>query len=149
MIFKNVGSTVALTQKRNDDANLKPVTLRFPPDELSLYDAVCKAMGLTRQNFMLGLVRSAFKTALSDFAAGYLSEQPSESLQSLLHRHVESAEVHHLLDECLREVAQSWTDELLEESRRHHEMLHQGIDPADFVGVPSKFWSDETLNDAS
>ena len=94
MIFRHLGVSVGNnTGIRTDDEQLKSITLRFPENELGLYDALAKAMGLSRQDFMQHLIRATFNTAGLEFARGYLESNPAISLRDFLFAQTESGEV--------------------------------------------------------
>ena len=69
MLFKSLGIASATNNASNSE-DAKPVTIRLTDGEVQLYDAVAKAMGLTRQDFLAHLIRSNFKQALTDFLIG-------------------------------------------------------------------------------
>ena len=59
MLFKSLGIASATNNASNSE-DAKPVTIRLTDGEVQLYDAVAKAMGLTRQDFLAHLIRSNF-----------------------------------------------------------------------------------------
>ena len=70
MLFKSLGIATATNHASNSEDS-KPVTIRLTDNEVQLYDAVAKSMGLTRQDFLPHLIRNNFKQALTDFLIGY------------------------------------------------------------------------------
>ena len=66
MLFKSLGVASA-TNSASSAEDSKPVTIRLTDSEVQLYDAIAKAMGLTRQDFLAHLIRNNFKQALTDF----------------------------------------------------------------------------------
>ena len=49
MLFKSLGIATATNHASNSEDS--PVTIRLTDNEVQLYDAVAKSMGLTRQDF--------------------------------------------------------------------------------------------------
>ena len=83
MLFKSLGVASATNSASNSEDS-KPVTIRLTDNEVQLYDAVAKSMGLTRQDFLAHLIRNNFKQALTDFLIGYTQSSPSISLFTIL-----------------------------------------------------------------
>ena len=83
MLFKSLGVASA-TNSASSAEDSKPVTIRLTDSEVQLYDAIAKAMGLTRQDFLAHLIRNNFKQALTDFLIGYTESAPSVSLSELI-----------------------------------------------------------------
>ena len=83
MLFKSLGVASA-TNSASSAEDSKPVTIRLTDSEVQLYDAIAKAMGLTRQDFLAHLIRNNFKQALTDFLIGYTEFAPSVSLSELI-----------------------------------------------------------------
>ena len=82
--YLNLFGIASATNNASNSEDAKPVTIRLTDGEVQLYDAVAKAMGLTRQDFLAHLIRSNFKQALTDFLIGYTESSPSVSLQELI-----------------------------------------------------------------
>ena len=60
------------TNHASNSEDSKPVTIRLTDNEVQLYDAVAKSMGLTLDRiFLAHLIRNNFKQALTDFLIGY------------------------------------------------------------------------------
>ena len=59
MLFKSLGVASA-TNSASSAEDSKPVTIRLTDSEVQLYDAIAKAMGLTRQDFLAHLIRNNF-----------------------------------------------------------------------------------------
>ena len=56
MLFKSLGVASA-TNSASSAEDSKPVTIRLTDSEVQLYDAIAKAMGLTRQDFLAHLIQ--------------------------------------------------------------------------------------------
>lgn len=110
MLFKSLGIASATNSSSNSEDS-KPVTIRLTDGEVQLYDAVAKAMGLTRQDFLAHLIRSNFKQALTDFLIGYTESAPSVSLQDLIFSNTESQEVKDKISSMLRLISQNLMQE--------------------------------------
>jgi hypothetical protein len=105
MIFRHLGVSVGNhVGVATDDDQLKSITLRLPELELGMYDALAKAMGLSRQDFMQHLIRSSFNVAAVEFARGYLESKPRISLKELLYSHTDSGEVKGLILNLLSHI---------------------------------------------
>ena len=92
MLFKSLGIATATNHASNSEDS-KPVTIRLTDNEVQLYDAVAKSMGLTRQDFLAHLIRNNFKQALTDFLIGYTQSSPSISLSELINSNTDNDEV--------------------------------------------------------
>ena len=84
----------------------KPVTIRLTDSEVQLYDAIAKAMGLTRQDFLAHLIRNNFKQALTDFLIGYTESAPSVSLSELILSQTDNEETKQKISWLLRSISQ-------------------------------------------
>jgi hypothetical protein len=105
MIFRHLGVSVGnQIASATHDEQLKSITLRFPENEISFYDVLAKAMGLTRQDFMQHLIRSTFNDAAFEFASGYLESKPKTSLQDFLYSHTDCNETKKLIDVLLNQL---------------------------------------------
>lgn len=104
MIFKHLGASIGLSSSRIDDNAQKPVTLRFPESELGLYDAMAKAMGISRQAFMHSLIRASFEDAMYEFAQGYLEQKPTIPLGTFLLQSSDSEDVSALILDLLKRL---------------------------------------------
>ena len=91
MLFKSLGVASA-TNSASSAEDSKPVTIRLTDSEVQLYDAIAKAMGLTRQDFLAHLIRNNFKQALTDFLIGYTESAPSVSLSELIFSQTDNEE---------------------------------------------------------
>lgn len=112
MIFRHLGVSVGNhVGTATDDEQLKSITLRFPELELGMYDALAKAMGLSRQDFMQHLIRSSFNIAAVEFARGYLESNPRISLKELLYSHTDSGEVKGLILNLLGHIDRTFRSE--------------------------------------
>ena len=100
----------AATHSSASTEDYKPVTLRLSESEVQLYDAIGKAMGLNRQDFLAHLIRSNFQNALSEFVLGYISSAPAISVEELIHSHAESDEVKSRVSSLLRSMNKEWLD---------------------------------------
>lgn len=137
MLFKSLGIASATNSSSNSEDS-KPVTIRLTDGEVQLYDAVAKAMGLTRQDFLAHLIRSNFKQALTDFLIGYTESAPSVSLQDLIFSNTETQEVKDKISSMLRLISQNLMEqdekaihEHIESDRGYYEYATQrkGIFP--------------------
>lgn len=104
MIFKHLGASIGLSSSRIDDNAQKPVTLRLPESELGLYDAMAKAMGITRQSFLHSLIRGSFEDAMYEFSVGYLEQKPTTPLSKFLFESTDSEEVSSLVDDLIKRL---------------------------------------------
>lgn len=105
MLFKSLGIASATNNASNSE-DAKPVTIRLTDGEVQLYDAVAKAMGLTRQDFLAHLIRSNFKQALTDFLIGYTESAPSVSLSDLILSQTDNEETKQKISWLLRSISQ-------------------------------------------
>ena len=105
MLFKSLGIASATNNASNSE-DAKPVTIRLTDGEVQLYDAVAKAMGLTRQDFLAHLIRSNFKQALTDFLIGYTESAPSVSLSELILSQTDNEETKQKISWLLRSISQ-------------------------------------------
>jgi hypothetical protein len=105
MLFKSLGIASATNNASNSE-DAKPVTIRLTDGEVQLYDAVAKAMGLTRQDFLAHLIRSNFKQALTDFLIGYTESAPSVSLSELILSQTDKEETKQKISWLLRSISQ-------------------------------------------
>ena len=105
MLFKSLGIASATNNASNSE-DAKPVTIRLTDGEVQLYDAVAKAMGLTRQDFLAHLLRSNFKQALTDFLIGYTESAPSVSLSELILSQTDNEETKQKISWLLRSISQ-------------------------------------------
>ena len=110
MLFKSLGIASATNNASNSE-DAKPVTIRLTDGEVQLYDAVAKAMGLTRQDFLAHLIRSNFKQALTDFLIGYTESSPSVSLQELIFSSTDNPDVRNKVESLLRSISQQLMEE--------------------------------------
>ena len=85
--------------------------MRLSENEVQLYDAIGKAMGLNRQDFLAHLIRSSFKAALSEFVIGYTSSAPSISVEELIHSYAESDEVKARVSALLQTISSEFMQE--------------------------------------
>ena len=110
MLFKSLGIAIATNHASNSEDS-KPVTIRLTDNEVQLYDAVAKSMGLTRQDFLAHLIRNNFKQALTDFLIGYTQSSPSISLSELINSNTDNDEVKLKVSWLLRSISQELLDE--------------------------------------
>ena len=110
MLFKSLGIATATNHASNSEDS-KPVTIRLTDNEVQLYDAVAKSMGLTRQDFLAHLIRNNFKQALTDFLIGYTQSSPSISLSELINSNTDNDEVKLKVSWLLRSISQELLDE--------------------------------------
>ena len=110
MLFKSLGIATATNHASNSEDS-KPVTIRLTDNEVQLYDAVAKSMGLTRQDFLAHLIRNNFKQALTDFLIGYTQSSPSISLSELINSNTDNDEVKLNVSWLLRSISQELLDE--------------------------------------
>ena len=110
MLFKSLGIATATNYASNSEDS-KPVTIRLTDNEVQLYDAVAKSMGLTRQDFLAHLIRNNFKQALTDFLIGYTQSSPSISLSELINSNTDNDEVKLNVSWLLRSISQELLDE--------------------------------------
>ena len=113
MLFKSLGVASA-TNSASSAEDSKPVTIRLTDSEVQLYDAIAKAMGLTRQDFLAHLIRNNFKQALTDFLIGYTESAPSVSLSELILSQTDNEETKQKISWLLRSISQ----ELMEADER-------------------------------
>ena len=123
MLFKSLGIASATNNASNSE-DAKPVTIRLTDGEVQLYDAVAKAMGLTRQDFLAHLIRSNFKQALTDFLIGYTESSPSVSLQELIFSSTDNQEVRNKVESLLRSISQQLMEEDEKAIQEHIESDH-------------------------
>lgn len=128
MLFKSIGVAAATHSSANSE-DFKPVTLRLSENEVQLYDAIGKAMGLNRQDFLAHLIRSSFKAALSEFVIGYTSSAPSISVEELIHSYADSDEVKARVSSLLRSINSELMDE---EEKSVQEFFRNGGDDAPY-----------------
>ena len=107
MLFKSLGIATATNHASNSEDS-KPVTIRLTDNEVQLYDAVAKSMGLTRQDFLAHLIRNNFKQALTDFLIGYTQSSPSISLSELINSNTDNDEVKLKVSWLLRSISQNY-----------------------------------------
>ena len=105
MLFKSLGVASA-TNSASSAEDSKPVTIRLTNSEVQLYDAIAKAMGLTRQDFLAHLIRNNFKQALTDFLIGYTESAPSVSLSELILSQTDNEETKQKISWLLRSISQ-------------------------------------------
>ena len=105
MLFKSLGVASA-TNSASSAEDSKPVTIRLTDSEVQLYDAMAKAMGLTRQDFLAHLIRNNFKQALTDFLIGYTESAPSVSLSELILSQTDNEETKQKISWLLRSISQ-------------------------------------------
>ena len=105
MLFKSLGVASA-TNSASSAEDSKPVTIRLTDSEVQLYDAIAKAMGLTRQDFLAHLIRNNFKEALTDFLIGYTESAPSVSLFELILSQTDNEETKQKISWLLRSISQ-------------------------------------------
>ena len=105
MLFKSLGVASA-TNSASSAEDSKPVTIRLTDSEVQLYDAIAKAMGLTRQDFLAHLIRNNFKQALTDFLIGYTESAPSVSLSELILSQTDNEETKQKISWLLRSISQ-------------------------------------------
>ena len=105
MLFKSLGVACA-TNSASSAEDSKPVTIRLTDSEVQLYDAIAKAMGLTRQDFLAHLIRNNFKQALTDFLIGYTESAPSVSLSELILSQTDNEETKQKISWLLRSISQ-------------------------------------------
>ena len=105
MLFKSLGVASA-TNSASSAEDSKPVTIRLTDSEVQLYDAIAKAMGLTRQDFLAHLIRNNFKQALTDFLIGYTESAPSVSLSELILSQTDNEETKQKISWFLRSISQ-------------------------------------------
>ena len=105
MLFKSLGVASA-TNSASSAEDSKPVTIRLTDSEVQLYDAIAKAMGLTRQVFLAHLIRNNFKQALTDFLIGYTESAPSVSLSELILSQTDNEETKQKISWLLRSISQ-------------------------------------------
>lgn len=105
MLFKSLGVASA-TNSASSAEDSKPVTIRLTDSEVQLYDAIAKAMGLTRQDFLAHLIRNNFKQALTDFLIGYTESAPSVSLSELILSQTDNEETKQKISLLLRSISQ-------------------------------------------
>ena len=105
MLFKSLGVASA-TNSSSSAEDSKPVTIRLTDSEVQLYDAIAKAMGLTRQDFLAHLIRNNFKQALTDFLIGYTESAPSVSLSELILSQTDNEETKQKISWLLRSISQ-------------------------------------------
>ena len=110
MLFKSLGIATATNHASNSEDS-KPVTIRLTDNEVQLYDAVAKSMGLTRQDFLAHLIRNNFKQALTDFLIGYTQSSPSISLSELINSNTDNDEVKLKVSWLLLSISQELLDE--------------------------------------
>ena len=110
MLFKSLGIATATNHASNSEDS-KPVTIRLTDNEVQLYDAVAKSIGLTRQDFLAHLIRNNFKQALTDFLIGYNQSSPSISLSELINSNTDNDEVKLKVSWLLRSISQELLDE--------------------------------------
>ena len=110
MLFKSLGIATATNHASNSEDS-KPVTIRLTDNEVQLYDAAAKSMGLTRQDFLAHLIRNNFKQALTDFLIGYTQSSPSISLSELINSNTDNDEVKLKVSWLLRSISQELLDE--------------------------------------
>ena len=113
MLFKSLGVASA-TNSSSSAEDSKPVTIRLTDSEVQLYDAIAKAMGLTRQDFLAHLIRNNFKQALTDFLIGYTGICSSVSLSELILSQTDNEETKQKISWLLRSISQ----ELMESWRK-------------------------------
>ena len=105
MLFKSLGVASA-TNSASSAEDSKPVTIRLTDSEVQLYDAIAKAMGLTRQDFLAHLIRNNFKQALTDFLIGYTEVCSSVSLSELILSQTDNEETKQKISWLLRSISQ-------------------------------------------
>ena len=110
MLFKSLGIASATNNASNSE-DAKPVTIRLTDGEVQLYDAVAKAMGLTRQDFLAHLIRSNFKQALTDFLIGYTGIFPISFFTGIDLLSTDNPDVRNKVESLLRSISQQLMEE--------------------------------------
>ena len=110
MLFKSLGIASATNNASNSE-DAKPVTIRLTDGEVQLYDAVAKAMGLTRQDFLAHLIRSNFKQALTDFLIGYTEIFPISFFTGIDLLSTDNPDVRNKVESLLRSISQQLMEE--------------------------------------
>ena len=129
MLFKSIGVAAATHSSANSE-DYKPVTLRLSENEVQLYDAIGKAMGLNCQDFLAHLIRSSFKAALSEFVIGYTSSAPSISVEELIHSYAESDEVKARVSALLQTISSEF---MQEDEKEIQEFFARGQDQYEYA----------------
>ena len=105
MLFKSLGVASA-TNSASSAEDSKPVTIRLTDSEVQLYDAIAKAIGLTRQDFLAHLIRNNFKQALTDFFNQLYRIYSSVSLSELILSQTDNEETKQKISWLLRSISQ-------------------------------------------
>ena len=134
MLFKSLGIASATNNASNSE-DAKPVTIRLTDGEVQLYDAVAKAMGLTRQDFLSHVIRSNFRQALKEFVVGYTSSNPSTPLSLLFNSNTDNDEVKLKLSNLLSSISQELMDE---EEKEIHEAIENHMNTSYAYATPPK-----------